>query len=558
MEQAVNWKDVLRKTREHFGKSDRCLGWRMGDKRTAREFTGRPALIVYVEKIKEKDKIPAEEFVPPKLAEFKDLETDVVEPFSATREKRYLDYVRDDGRSHDLAALNFGKINRLGSRSPGRIPALSSVSEVGSVVVLEDRDGQLIARINGEEVLDLVAAYRAFQDAYGDDFHWLSFFADEASGVPTFDTSFQLGIYNNVEGIGLPPVDYRGEFGGSDNLQSIHFIHSRHMNRYVMLQEVGHQWCAFARFRERRDGPLRTDLLIQNGGGAFSHWNIYFDDDRSPVDYDEVDWRDNSDGSFTPLSLTDRERSYCSLDLYLMGLIPPDQVGNFYYLSDLHHLGGARYRATRHLLNVQNVLWAENERKPKAADSQKEFRHSFVLVTRDAARAESLAHAIDRFRRAFVGDFADATRDLARVNTEIRPAPPIRSEQLIQILRDETPIPDKLLGRAPVGIQRRMFVGDPRPIQGIEVGVEIRHSYVDDLEIRLTGPDGTSPVLRKFQEDGREVKDLLATYTPDSAADLKAFIGKPARGEWILSVTDLWEEDEGVIQSWTLKFSFQA
>jgi hypothetical protein len=540
----------LEEARTMLSQRKSWIGCRLGDKRKNDQFDGKgPSLVVYVQK-KETDpeQIPSEELVPPDIA---GVRTDVVEPFSGTRPKRYCDFIRDAHRSDDLSALEFGKIHQLSAQDTQSELKSSKIVQVGNVAVLEDDNGSLITSVNGEEIIDLVAAYQAFEQEFGDGFDQVTFFADESSGVPSFDTSFHLTIWNSIKGIGLPEYDDRASFGTSGKLKGINFMHSRHLNRLVMLHEFAHQWCSFVWFREQPEDADKSDLLIQQGGGAFDHWNLYFDDDRSPMDYDVIDWQDNGGGRFTALSLAEHERSYCNLDLYLMGLLPPSQVANFFYLTDVESLGNSQFRAQRKNLNIQNIVWAEGERIPDYANSQKSFRNAFVLVTRNAAWADSYASLLDRLRTQTERDFEQATRGLAKMETDLQKngkMEPVKIDELIQTYRGKAPIPDRIIGQPPVALRKPMFIGDRRPIHQLGLQILIGHSKTEDLEILLIGPDGTSMTVKKFVADGSQA----------DPGELSGFKGKSAKGEWTLSISDHREGFKGELLEWTLRFSFQV
>ncbi|MEO1713721.1 MAG: proprotein convertase P-domain-containing protein, partial [Bacteroidota bacterium] len=127
--------------------------------------------------------------------------------------------------------------------------------------------------------------------------------------------------------------------------------------------------------------------------------------------------------------------------------------------------------------------------------------------------------------------------------------------------------------------------------------VEIEHSYLRDLEIMLTCPDGTTITLHDFagqtggevflgepfeaDEFGDPVPGVGYEYcwTPDatagtwieysntnnpgtlpagdynSADPLTNLLGCPLNGEWTISVQDLWGVDNGFIFSWSINFN---
>lgn len=74
--------------------------------------------------------------------------------------------------------------------------------------------------------------------------------------------------------------------------------------------------------------------------------------------------------------------------------------------------------------------------------------------------------------------------------------------------------------------------------------VAIKHTYRGDLELSLIAPSGTVKVL-KVPNGSDATDDLNATYSVNVAAE-------DANGTWQLRVRDLYRQDTGHIDSWTL------
>lgn len=132
----------------------------------------------------------------------------------------------------------------------------------------------------------------------------------------------------------------------------------------------------------------------------------------------------------------------------------------------------------------------------------------------------------------------------------------------------------------------------------LAICVNIEHSWMRDLEIKLTCPDGTEVILHDFfapvggevflgipfeGDDGSPEPipgigfdycwtpvatngtwlefsnaTMFGTLPPDdyySYEPLENFIGCPLNGDWYLSISDNWAIDNGVLFSWSLEFS---
>lgn len=106
-------------------------------------------------------------------------------------------------------------------------------------------------------------------------------------------------------------------------------------------------------------------------------------------------------------------------------------------------------------------------------------------------------------------------------------------------------------------------------LNDVLVEVNLTHSYVGDLVLVLTAPDGSSVLL--FVGDGELLgRNMVDTVFTDSAAStisdgtspytgefqpyepLAAFVGLDPNGEWTLQVYDLFADDQGSLESWRL------
>jgi subtilisin family serine protease len=102
-------------------------------------------------------------------------------------------------------------------------------------------------------------------------------------------------------------------------------------------------------------------------------------------------------------------------------------------------------------------------------------------------------------------------------------------------------------------------VPDNVAIADLDVVLNIQHTYVSDLGIRLIGPDGTSRTL--VNRRGGSSDDIQLTLSDEAAtgvallgllrgtarpeSNLSGFDGKSAKGRWILQVTDYARGDVG-------------
>ena len=93
-------------------------------------------------------------------------------------------------------------------------------------------------------------------------------------------------------------------------------------------------------------------------------------------------------------------------------------------------------------------------------------------------------------------------------------------------------------------------------LAGVEVDVQIRHTYRGDLRVSLTSPSGTTVVLSDRSGGGDD--DLRKRFDATSAPDLVRLLGEPLSGKWKLLVQDLAKSDIGVLEAWSLFVTTQA
>ncbi len=413
----VNVSKLLEDAQEEFFKDPNVIGVRIGERRKGGEtHHDEVTLVVLVKDKLLKDNVNKDYLIP---EEFQGMATDVVAPFGPDAPKEALGFTDSHEHSDDMAFISWERLHEQWmAEADGEIEWHGNVQDFGDVCVIED-DGTLVNTVGGSQVVDWVRAYELFRTTHPDIYDFVTFFTDSDHGMPPQGgSSWYRFIFNDTDGIGFSPTWNLRPSYGSSVLQGIIFMNQGHFPiwRYVMLQEQGHRWGSFARYRDTASGPDQNDHML----GGWGHWALNFDDDRSPMDYDTYNWVANN-GNFNRVSLTSEERSYCNLDLYLMGLLGPLEVGDFYLLSDVTLISGNTYSANKKRLTTQNVIWSEGARVPTVSTSQKLFKNGFVVLTGDMDQVHDLVDQVDFLRLRFEEDFYEATKNLARVDTTLGP-----------------------------------------------------------------------------------------------------------------------------------------
>ncbi len=163
---------------------------------------------------------------------------------------------------------------------------------------------------------------------------------------------------------------------------------------YAMSQighEMGHRWAAFVSAKVNGE-------LIQLGP---THWArglqapVAFPYQR-PTEASAMGggvWQDNFNGTYTQLDddyyVPATGRSY--LDLYLMGLISPAEVPDFFILRNLVPAGNDAsghpiFKADRTKVTIDDVIAAEGPRTPDVNHSQRNFNTGMVVIVEHGAK----------------------------------------------------------------------------------------------------------------------------------------------------------------------------
>jgi hypothetical protein len=163
---------------------------------------------------------------------------------------------------------------------------------------------------------------------------------------------------------------------------------------YAMSQighEMGHRWSAFVSAKVNGEtiqlGPTHWARGLQ-APVAFPY--------QRPTEASAMGggvWQDNYDGTFTQLDddYYVPATGWSYLDLYLMGLIAPSEVPDFFILRNLVAAGRDAnghpiFKADRTKVTIQDVIAVEGPRLPDVDHSQKAFNTGMVVVVEHGAK----------------------------------------------------------------------------------------------------------------------------------------------------------------------------
>lgn len=161
-----------------------------------------------------------------------------------------------------------------------------------------------------------------------------------------------------------------------------------------LAHEMGHRWSAFATAKVNGEtvvlGPTHWARGLQ-ARVAFPY--------QRPTEASIMGggvWQDNFNGTFTQLddNYYVPATGYSYLDLYLMGLIAPSEVPDFFLLKNLVPAGRDQnghpvFKADRVKVTIQDVIAAEGPRTPTVDHSQRKFNTGMVMVVEHGANPSS-------------------------------------------------------------------------------------------------------------------------------------------------------------------------
>ena len=261
--------------------------------------------------------------------------------------------------------------------------------------------------------------------ALGDKFDFLAYYSDFRIDNQEAGTPSDGPVGGNVTGIGAPMHDLesyctQGQFQweyvqpvyvGSNQMQKwppddapvgddhdvtfyLHQLAERSPDgkllpyNYAMSQighEMGHRWSAFVSAKVKGEtiplGPVHWARGLQ----AVVPFPYQRPSEASAMGGGV--WQDNFDGTFTQLDddYYVPATGYSYLDLYLMGLISPAEVPDFFILRNLTPAGKDGnghpiFHADRTKVTIQDVIANEGPRLPDVDHAQKKFNTGIVVV----------------------------------------------------------------------------------------------------------------------------------------------------------------------------------
>jgi hypothetical protein len=190
--------------------------------------------------------------------------------------------------------------------------------------------------------------------------------------------------------------------------------------------EMGHRWSAFVSARVTGEmiplGPTHWARGLQ-APAPFPF--------QRPTEASAMGggvWQDNADGTFTQLDddYYVPATGYSYLDLYLMGLMAPSEVPDFFILRNLEATGRDAnghpiFTAGRSRIAIEDVIAVEGARQPDVDHSQKQFNTGMVMVVEHGKKpSRELIERVNGIRGAWTDYFATVTGHRASMTATVK------------------------------------------------------------------------------------------------------------------------------------------
>ncbi len=319
---------------------------------------------------------------------------------------------------------------------------INSLGDFGNVTVMElsgnfdayvlNGDNQLVSNVAPRQ-----AIANEFYKTHGDDYDFLVYVTNfDHEMISADNLAFYSHVKNDTQGIGMGLHDNSSFYGSNGRLQGT--IDMANVEGWVtdplnpefenvlgvLTHELAHRWAAKVKFI---DAQSNTSMALL--GETDSHWSYLLDSDGSTL-YGN-NWRDNGNGTFTSIPPesaqpgSSRGRLFNPLELYLMGFYDKSQVPPLTLIDNpaidrtkLPELNDT-ISGTALTVTIDDIIAAEGERIPAAADAQKEFRVAFIHLVVPGTMDQEHILGIENVRREWVKRFSILTDGAAIVSSEL-------------------------------------------------------------------------------------------------------------------------------------------
>ncbi len=299
----------------------------------------------------------------------------------------------------------------------------------GTTVEISSDDTRTIS-IHGDRAVSLQLTQSAYDDylqrrnvqgitpilyaTFRDDFDFITLLINEDNVPPSFGAvAFYNPARNDVQNIGLTTFDNTTSYGSAGKLQGVLILGGKsHLRKGPSLHEICHQWANYLIPTEFPGSAIGPHWGISGGNsrgqlGGFVQSTL--SDTRTAPP--SPNW---SASDFAGQTLGGNSGPYNQMELYLMGMIPLEDVDPFdVFLNVRDIITDGRFVAwnsnTKINYTAEKIRDEFGIRLPLPADAQKDFRMLVVMLTpQPLTDAEWLNFNDQVFRFGIAGDDGEA------------------------------------------------------------------------------------------------------------------------------------------------------
>jgi subtilisin-like proprotein convertase family protein len=106
----------------------------------------------------------------------------------------------------------------------------------------------------------------------------------------------------------------------------------------------------------------------------------------------------------------------------------------------------------------------------------------------------------------------------------------------------------------PGGITSVISIADPGQVKDLRVSLDISHTYIGDLLVKLRSPSDKEVVIHNMM--GGTTDNLQTEYSMSSHPRLAELLGEGISGDWKLDVSDNYGIDIGKLNRWELEIRY--
>lgn len=290
------------------------------------------------------------------------------------------------------------------SASTGTTAETSNMTQLSDTIYLSTSNKVVFAQVSASDYAQWQQGFPATairqsvtQDLYEvfrDDFDFIFLVVNEETKASGAASGVNITLRNDVTGIGISTYDDTQDYGASGTLRSLLWLAQRDsLMTGPALHEIAHNWANFAIQVSALD---YDETNFTEDSDYFAHWGyssvggqLGGFDEYVDLGNNEYQGKFQGEAGFGANANGGNALPYADLELYLMGLLPKEDVEDITVFTGLSatNLADARdgkFTATsKTIVTIDDIIADKGARVPAYPNSQTEF--SAVMVVLDTS-----------------------------------------------------------------------------------------------------------------------------------------------------------------------------